>query len=217
LIDDLSQWDRPEPYRITPGHAEFRLTLRDDSAEKRLLSDGRQIGLISQDRYQKINEWIKRIDNEVHKLEKIKIQPNEQIRKKLEESGTGSLKKTISAIELLQRPSINYFDLKKFVGQNVELSLQNRDEIYNLEAEVKYKGYAEREQNRIKQTQFLEQIRLPLQLSDKRVHALSQKAKNAVFSSDFDDLSQAVRKNCVSRAELAILLTIFNETGLEIK
>jgi hypothetical protein len=56
-----------------------------------------------------------------------------------------------------------------------------------------------------------------LQLSDKRVHALSQKAKNAVFSSDFDDLSQAVRKNCVSRAELAILLTIFNETGLEIK
>ena len=213
LVDDLSQWDKPEPYRITPGHAEFRLTLRDDSAEKRLLGDGHKIGLVSHDRYNKIAEWIKRIENEVLSLEQVKIQPNLEVRKKLEETGTGSLKKTISAVELLQRPAINYLDLKSFISENNQLNLQNRDEIYNLEAEVKYKGYAEREKERIKQTQFLEKIRLPLQISDERLHALSEKARNAIFSSDFDDLNQAVRKNCVSRAELAILLTVFNDIG----
>ncbi|MGM0600754.1 MAG: tRNA uridine-5-carboxymethylaminomethyl(34) synthesis enzyme MnmG [Candidatus Rifleibacteriota bacterium] len=217
LVDDLSQWERPEPYRITPGHAEFRLTLRDDSAEKRLLSDGRKIGLVSEDRYNKICKWITRIENEVDKLKQIKIQPKEENRKKLEKSGTGSLKKTITAVELLQRPKINYFDLKTFFPNDAELSLQNRDEIYSLEAEIKYKGYADREQDRIKQTQFLEKIRLPLQISDERLHALSKKAREAIFSSNFDDLSQAVRKNCVSRAELAILLTIFNDSGFGIK
>jgi tRNA uridine 5-carboxymethylaminomethyl modification enzyme len=211
LVDDLSTWDKPEPYRITPGHAEFRLTLRDDSAERRLLEDGRKIGLVEKGRYEQIKLWVDRIENEIRRLEEVRIQPTEETRRRLQKTGTGDLKKTASAVDLLQRPSIGYSDLSELVSQNGSTLLEAPDEIYNLETEIRYRGYAERESERIAQTEYLEQIRLPLKMKDERLKGLSEKAREAIFSAKFDDLSQALRKNCVSKAELAILLTILNE------
>jgi tRNA uridine 5-carboxymethylaminomethyl modification enzyme len=213
LVDDLSTWDRPEPYRITPGHAEFRLTLRDDSAERRLLADGLQIGLVSQERFAEIKQWIDRIEAEVERLGQIKIQPTGEIRQKLAQTNTGDLKKTVSAAELLQRPAINYADIWQFVDNHENMRLNAEDEVACLETEIRYHGYAQRESERIQQTLLLEKIRLPIKLADDRLNALSDKASNALFSADFDDLNQAVRKNCVSRSELAILLQILSSEG----
>ncbi|GAB4281779.1 MAG: tRNA uridine-5-carboxymethylaminomethyl(34) synthesis enzyme MnmG [Candidatus Rifleibacteriota bacterium] len=207
LVDDLSIWEKPEPYRITPGHAEFRLTLRDDSAERRLIEDGRRIGLVSEERYRNIKLWMERIENEIERLREVRIQPDEETRNKLVETGTGDLKKTITAAELLQRPAISYKTLRDLFPDE-KFQLEASDEILCLETDIRYKGYVERENERIMQTQLLEKIRLPLSLSDDRLKALSDAARKTLFSDKFDDLNQAVRKNCLSRAELAILLAV---------
>ncbi len=210
LVDDLSTWEKPEPYRITPGHAEFRLKLRDDSAEKRLLNDAAAIGLVKSERLDAIRQWVSRIESEIARLSGIKIQPSGDTRTKLAETGTGDLKKTISATELLQRPSMNYQNLHGFFPEDQKLELHAPDEIFNLETEIRYQGYADREDQRIRQTELLEKIRLPLSLADDRLQALSSQARETIFSNRFDDLSQAVRKNCLSRGELAILLAVLN-------
>lgn len=222
LVDDLSTWEKPEPYRITPGHAEFRLKLRDDSAERRLLADAAKIGLISATRTAGIAEWVNRIESEIQRLSEVKIQPSDQNRSRLSETGTGDLKKPVSAVELMQRPGFGYENLERFQLDEFRPALTAADEIFNLETEIRYRGYADREAARIRQTEFLEKIRLPLKVCDPRLQVLSPVASDALFSAKFDDLSQAVRKNCLSRGELAILLAVLNlesdvanESGVE--
>jgi tRNA uridine 5-carboxymethylaminomethyl modification enzyme len=213
LIDDLSTWDKPEPYRITPGHAEFRLALRDDSAERRLIKDGKSIGLVDRRRYEAISLWIKKIIDEVERLENIKIQPTAEARAIFSQSNSGTLKKTATAAEILQRPSLNYQKLQDFLPENESLLLKNSDEIYCVETEIRYSGYARREQQRMNDAQVLEKIKLPLQIDDSRLKALDSNAREVLFSNKFDDLGQAVRKNCVSRSNLAILLQIVGNEG----
>lgn len=214
LVDDLSTWDKPEPYRITPAHAEFRLSLRDDSAERRLLQDGYTIGLVDDKRFNTINEWITRIENESERFEQLFVLPNSENRLKLLKTGTGDLKKPATASEILQRPGMKYNDVFKFFINQAEPShplLEEADEIYCLETDVKYRGYFQREAEKLKQTAFLEKIRLPLKNKDARLQVLPEHALQILFSDRYDDLSQVARKHCLSRGELAILLAILKQ------
>ncbi|MBU1107637.1 MAG: tRNA uridine-5-carboxymethylaminomethyl(34) synthesis enzyme MnmG [Candidatus Riflebacteria bacterium] len=211
LVDDLSTWQKPEPYRITPGHAEFRLTLRDDSAERRLTEDGYRIGLVNEARYRVISSWKMRIENELERLAALSLFPSGETREKLVQLGTGDLKKRVSGCEILQRPGISYSDVKNLLGENAETWLSAADEIYSIETEVKYSGYFEREAENIVQTRFLESIRLPLQILDQRLKVLSPQTIELLTSDKYDDLNQLVRKNCLSRSELAILLIVLQK------
>ena len=210
LVDDLSTWSRNEPYRITPGHAEFRLTLRDDSAERRLIEDGYKIGLVSKERYEKIFTWKKRIEDEIASMDNISLLPSTEAREIMAKTGTGDLKKPASGAELLQRPGMTYKSVIELLHKPSESCLTAPDEIYALETEIKYRGYADREQERIKQTAFLEQIRLPFEISDERIKIINKEALEIMNSERYDDLSQMVRMNHFSRSELAILLAILN-------
>ncbi|MDD2997823.1 MAG: hypothetical protein PHV05_02105, partial [Candidatus Riflebacteria bacterium] len=211
LVDDLSTWEKPEPYRITPGHAEFRLTLRDDSAERRLIADGYRIGLVNEARFSEIYAWSSRIENEIARMAELSLLPTGEIRERVLQYGTGALKKPASATEILQRPGIGYFEAMKLFGQSVENLLSATDEVYALETEIKYSGYFERESERIIQTSFLEKIRLPMDISDPRLRVLSPHALQLLASDKYDDLSQMVRKHCLSRSELAILLSVLGK------
>lgn len=211
LVDDLSTWEKPEPYRITPGHAEFRLTLRDDSAERRLIADGYKIGMVDENRFLKISAWANRINTEISRLDGLSLFPSEEMRERLIISGTGDLKKRVSAGEILQRPGISYRDVIALLGQTSSDPLDAEDEIICLETEIKYRGYFERELERIKQTEFLEKILLPVDVSDKRLQILPQALLDTLQTNKFDDLSQMVRKNCLSRSELAMLLAVLQQ------
>ncbi|PKL49746.1 MAG: tRNA uridine-5-carboxymethylaminomethyl(34) synthesis enzyme MnmG [Candidatus Riflebacteria bacterium HGW-Riflebacteria-2] len=215
LVDDLSIWQKPEPYRITPGHAEFRLTLRDDSAERRLMREGYGIGLVDEERFRKINEWTTRIEDELASLDGLSLFPSGEMREKLVSSGTGDLKKRVSACEILQRPGISYQDVRNLLGEEKKEWLSAADEIYSLETEIKYRGYFERESEKIARTKFLESIRLPLSVVDTRVSSLAPHIAELLLSDQFDDLNQLVRKNCLSRSELAILFTVLRQDSEE--
>ncbi len=211
LVDDLSTWEKPEPYRITPGHAEFRLTLRDDSAERRLTADGFRIGLVNQERYARIYEWSARIEKEIARMAGLSLLPSSEARERLALYNSGDLKKPASGNELLQRPGINYRETMELLRQPEESRLSAPDEIYAVETEIKYSGYAEREAEKIVQTSFLEKIHLPMDIIDPRLHALSAQAIQILISDRFDDLSQMVRKHCLSRTEIAILLSVLGD------
>ena len=210
LVDDLSTWSRNEPYRITPGHAEFRLTLRDDSAERRLIEDGYRIGLVSKERYDKIFTWKKRIEDEIASMDELSLLPSSEAREIMSKTGTGDLKKPASGAELLQRPGMTYKSVIELLHKVPESCLTAPDEIYALETEIKYRGYADRELERIKQTAFLETIRLPYKIEDERLKIINKEALEIMQSERYDDLSQMVRLNHFSRSELAILLAILN-------
>ena len=210
LVDDLSTWSRNEPYRITPGHAEYRLTLRDDSAERRLIEDGYRIGLVSKERYEKIYTWKKRIEDEIEALDTLSLLPNAEAREIMANTGTGELRKPASGAELLQRPGMNYKTVTELLHKAADSCLTASDEIYALETEIKYRGYADRELERIKQTAFLENIRLPLVISDERMRIINKEALEIMNSERYDDLSQMVRMNHFTKTELAVLLAVLN-------
>lgn len=210
LVDDLSTWSRNEPYRITPGHAEYRLTLRDDSAERRLIEDGYRIGLVSKERYEKIYTWKKRIEDEIEALDTLSLLPNAEAREIMANTGTGELRKPASGSELLQRPGMNYKTVTELLHKAADSCLTASDEIYALETEIKYRGYADRELERIKQTAFLENVRLPLVISDERMRFINHEALEIMNSERYDDLSQMVRMNHFSKSELAVLLAVLN-------
>ena len=215
LVDDLSTWSRNEPYRITPGHAEYRITLRDDSAERRLIEDGYRIGLVSKERYEKIVTWKKRIEDEIEALDTLSLLPNAEAREIMAKTGTGELRKPASGAELLQRPGMNYKTVTELLHKAADSCLTASDEIYALETEIKYRGYADRELERIKQTAFLESIRLPMEISDERMRIINKEALEIMNSERYDDLSQMVRMNHFSKSELAVLLAILNGEELE--
>ncbi len=215
LVDDLSTWEKPEPYRITPGHAEFRLTLRDDSAERRLAADGFRIGLVGQARYEAIYAWSARIEKEIARISEVSLLPSSEARERLARFNTGDLKKPASGAELLQRPGIGYLEVLELMNLPEQSGLQSPDEIYSLETEIKYRGYAEREAEKIVQTAFLEKIRLPMLIADPRLHAISEEAIRILASDKYDDLHQVVRKHCLSRTEIAILLSVLGDTSEE--
>jgi len=208
LVDDLATWDRPEPYRITPGHAEFRLSLRDDSTERRLSQEGRKIGLVSDKRFAPIQEWIGHIENELAWLASFEVFPTGEMRKKLINAGLGDLKKKVSALDILQRKGVDYTSLVDLLNLETELNLKENDEIYCLETEVKYCGYAERERDRMIQTEFFEKIRLPLEIDPSVFKSFSDDVINILTTDKYDDLSQLVRKKILSKAEIAILISI---------
>ncbi len=214
LVDDLSTWEKPEPYRITPGHAEFRLTLRDDSAERRLIADGYAIGLVNEQRFAVINGWAQRINQEIIRLDSLSLFPSEEMRARLVLSGTGDLKKKVSGCEILQRPGISYLEVINLLGQSDPENLLVEDEVYCLETEIKYRGYSERESERILQTAFLEKIHLPIDVSDKRLQILPRHLLDTLMTDKYDDLSQMVRKNCLSRSELAMLLAVLQKDSV---
>ncbi|MFZ2958528.1 MAG: tRNA uridine-5-carboxymethylaminomethyl(34) synthesis enzyme MnmG [Candidatus Ozemobacteraceae bacterium] len=207
LIDDLSGWDHPEPYRITPAHAEFRLNLREQTAEARLSELGYQCGLVSEERRNAIATWLGRITDEEQRLVHHAVAPSPSLRERLTATGTGDLKKQVSAFEILQRPGITYTDLPGLLGGEFTPALKNQDEIAFLETEAHYRGYADREREQMSQTRHLESLRLPLNIPEAVRGALSADTQKLVTGIEYDDLAQPSRKHCLSKGDLAILLS----------
>ncbi len=209
LADDLSLWDHPEPYRMTPANAEFRLSLREDSAEFRLFEAARHVGLASPETLAAMEDWAARITAEWQRLSEWRAAPTAELRAQLEAHGGGGLKKQISALELLSRPQISYQQLGQFLGADFSPGLESPDEIEYLENETRYRGYADRENDRMRETKLLESIRLPLSLQHPNLQILSESARQQIVNPHYEDLEQVHRQHCLSRSDLAILLSVF--------
>lgn len=210
LIDDLVTKDNFEPYRMMTSRAEYRLLLRQDNADIRLREKGYQVGLISREQYDAVLLKKELIKKEVERLKNVKIGAAKCNQEFLERHGSNTLKTGTNLAELLCRPELNYEILKEIDPERKELP---EDVICQVEIEIKYEGYIERQLRQVEQFKKIEKKRIPEELNYDDVPSLRLEARQKLKSFRPVCVGQASRISGVSPADISVLLVYLEQYG----
>jgi len=203
LIDDLVTRGTNEPYRMFTSRAEYRLSLREDNADLRLRESGRKVGLVKESEYKKVKDKKKRVKEEILRLKRLRITPQNFTNEKLKEWETEPLKRSISLEELLRRPQITYKKLKLISKEVRDFSPQ---EEFQIEVQVKYRGYIEREKREIQKFKNMEKVRIPPDFDFSRISGLSTEVKEKLLKFKPLSLGQASRISGITPSALSLLM-----------
>lgn len=207
LIDDLVTKENHEPYRMMTSRAEYRLLLRQDNADLRLTAIGHEIGLISDERYQKLNDKKRKIDEEIKRLQTATIGTTPQVQAFLEQHNSTLLKSGMTLEELLKRPEICYNDLKEIDTKQPELPEAVTQQV---EISIKYEGYIKRQLQQVEQFKKLEKKKLSLDFDYSQVPNLRKEAIQKLNEYQPASIGQASRISGVSPADISVLLVYLN-------
>ena len=200
LVDDLVSLGTKEPYRMFTSRAEFRLILREDNADTRLMPKGRELGLVEDRAWQEFKKSRAAVHKETQKLQRKTIKPQTKEAKKLEEETGEKIRSNKTAYELLKRPQINY---KNLVAGNKDLT---KNEIDKIEAEVKYEGYIKRQGREIEKLQRNENTPIPTNTSFLKITGLSSEVKQKLEEARPESIARASRLPGVTPAAISLLL-----------
>ncbi len=203
LIDDLVTKGCVEPYRMMTSRSEYRLILRQDNAPERLMDYGREIGLVSEERYEKYQQMMQKVTDETARIARTTIHVTDELNQMLTEKGTSPLTHGIKFIELLKRPQIGYNDIKPFDKFAPELSA---DIINKIEINIKYEGYIKTQQAQIKEMRRLENKLLPTDIDYKTISGLRLEAQEKLNKHKPLNIGQAGRISGVNPADVSVLL-----------
>lgn len=203
LIDDLVTKETNEPYRMMTSRAEYRLTLRQDNADLRLTKKGYELGLVREERYQRLLKKEKAVEYELKRLKDIKLNPTSEINQMLEELSTTYLKTQISLYDLIRRPELNYEMTSIFDPQRVDLPREIKAQV---EIQIKYEGYIKKQMIQVEQFKKLENKKLNQDLNYNLVKGLSNEAKDKLNRIKPDSVGQASRISGVSPSDINVLL-----------
>jgi len=203
LIDDLITKGTNEPYRMFTSRAEYRLVLREDNADLRLREIGYKIGLVSDEDYRKVLAKKEVIEEELERLKRTKIFPNEAINKKLKEWGTDSLSRPVSLEELLRRPQITYERLVALGKGKKDLS---PEVVFQVEVNVKYQGYIERQNREIEKFRRMEGMRIPVDMDFSKIPSLSLEVREKLSRFKPTSIGQASRISGITPAAVSTLM-----------
>ena len=207
LIDDLVTKENHEPYRMMTSRAEYRLLLRQDNADLRLTAIGHEIGLISDERYQKLNDKKRQINEEIKRLQTTTIGTTPQVQAFLEQHNSTLLKSGMTLEELLKRPEICYNDLKEIDIKRPELPEAVTQQV---EISIKYEGYIKRQLQQVEQFKKLEKKKLSLDFDYSQVPNLRKEAIQKLNEYQPASIGQASRISGVSPADVSVLLVYLN-------
>ena len=203
LIDDLVTKGTNEPYRMMTSRAEYRLYLRQDNADMRLTQKGYDIGLVSQERYDRFLKKKADVDAEIERLKNDRITPKE-INPILEERGIVGLNNGLSLYEFLKRPEINYSLLEEVgKGSDKDLSDEVKDQAVIM---IKYEGYISKQMKQIDQFRKLEKKKLNPDLDYDEIDGLRIEARQKLNAIKPTSIGQASRISGVSPADISVLL-----------
>ena len=203
LIDDLVTKGCSDPYRMMTSRSEYRLILRQDNADERLMEVGHKLGLITDEEYQALRDRIAKKEAEINRLETTTIAPSDEINVMLESKGTVPLKTGIKLAELIRRPQLTYSDIAPFDKGYNDLSDSIREKV---EVEIKYKGYIERQLSQIKEMKRLECKILPEDINYSDISGLRLEAVEKLEKVRPVNIGQASRISGVSPADISVLL-----------
>ena len=209
LIDDLVTKEIGEPYRMMTSRSEYRLLLRQDNADKRLTPLGREIGVVDNQRWEAYVEKQNAIDSEWKRLRSTRIQPSVEWDEALSEYDE-SLKNVVSLEELLRRPRVPYELIARMSSAPVVENTDSEPVVFSfgneLETEIKYAGYIERQINQVEQTEKLDGLKLPADVDYLSLNNLSKEAREKLNRIRPETVGQASRIGGVSPADLGVLL-----------
>ena len=213
LIDDLVTKESHEPYRMMTSRSEYRLLLRQDNADIRLSKIGYEVGLISEERYQRLLEKERQIDEEIDRLKNIHIGANSKVQEFLVRNGSTSLQTSANLAEIIRRPELNYDLTKELDEDRKELRKEVRDQV-NIN--IKYEGYIKRQESQVKQFKKLENKKIPVDIDYNNVNSLRIEAVQKLSKVRPSSIGQASRISGVSPADITVLL-VYLETYKEKK
>lgn len=203
LIDDLVTKENREPYRMMTSRAEYRLLLRQDNADIRLTKLGYEVGLIPEDRYQKLLKKEKEIAEEIRRVEHTNIGGTEKVQDFLTRHNSTTLKSGTTLGELIRRPELNYEILKEIDGKRPMLDWDVQEQV-NIE--IKYEGYIKRQKHQVEQFKKLENKKIPPEIDYDDVYSLRLEAKQKLKDYRPISVGQASRIAGVSPADISVLL-----------
>ncbi len=208
LIDDLVTKETHEPYRMMTSRAEYRLLLRQDNADLRLTKIGYEVGLISEERYQKLVEKERMISEETERLKSKMVGGNVKVQEFLAAHESTPLKTAVSMADLLMRPELDYQLLAEIDPDRTSLP---EDVTEQVEIELKYSGYIERQQRQVEQFKKTESRRIPENLDYDDVPSLRIEARQKLKKIRPENIGQASRISGVSPADISVLLVYLKQ------
>ena len=213
LIDDIVTKGTNEPYRMMTSRAEYRLLLRQDNSDLRLTEIGHEVGLISEERYQKFLIKKQQIEKEIERLENTTIKPTEKVNEFLQSHNSSPLTTGAKLAELLRRTELNYNDLKEIDLKRLDLPEEVTKEV---EIEVKYKGYIKLQEQQVEKFKKLEKKLLPQNIDYATIKGLRLEARQKLNKIKPNSVGQASRISGVSPADISVLL-IYLEQQNQVK
>ena len=208
LIDDIVTKGTNEPYRMMTSRAEYRLLLRQDNADLRLTEIGYQVGLISEERYQKFNQKKENIEKEIIRLKELTVKPTEEVNQVLRENGTSELATGTKMSELLKRTELDYEKLKSIDEERPDLTKQEKEEV---EIQIKYEGYIKMQEAQVEKFKKLESKILPENIDYESLSGISLEGRQKLNKFKPHSIGQASRISGVSPADIAVLLVFLQQ------
>ncbi|WP_449460842.1 tRNA uridine-5-carboxymethylaminomethyl(34) synthesis enzyme MnmG [Streptococcus suis] len=204
MIDDLVTKGTVEPYRLLTSRAEYRLILRHDNADMRLTEIGRQVGLVDDERWQVYQIHKNQFDNEMKRLESIKLKPIKETNEKVVAMGFKPLTDALTAKEFMRRPDVTYADAVAFIGPAAEDLDAKTIEL--IETEVKYEGYIAKALDQVEKMKRMEEKRIPADIDWDDIDSIATEARQKFKLISPETIGQASRISGVNPADISILM-----------
>ncbi|HEO4730874.1 TPA: tRNA uridine-5-carboxymethylaminomethyl(34) synthesis enzyme MnmG [Streptococcus agalactiae] len=204
MIDDLVTKGTLEPYRLLTSRAEYRLILRHDNADMRLTEIGYEIGLVDEERYAIFKKRQMQFENELERLDSIKLKPVSETNKRIQELGFKPLTDALTAKEFMRRPQITYAVATDFVGCADEPLDSKVIEL--LETEIKYEGYIKKALDKVAKMKRMEEKRIPPHIDWDDIDSIATEARQKFKKINPETLGQASRISGVNPADISILM-----------
>ena len=207
LIDDLVTKESHEPYRMMTSRAEYRLLLRQDNADQRLTEKGYEVGLISQERYDRLKEKERLIESEIERLKNAYVGTSEKVQELLESYESTPLNSGSSLAELIRRPELSYEAVTAIDVTRPELPKDLAAEVIEqVDISLKYDGYIQRQKRQVEQFKKMENKKIPEDMDYDAVNSLRIEAVQKLKEYRPVSIGQASRISGVSPADISVLL-----------
>ena len=203
LIDDIVTKGTNEPYRMMTSRAEYRLLLRQDNADLRLTQIGHEIGLISDERFNKFVIKKQNIEKEISRIKALIVKPTDEVNEFLEKNNSSTIKTGVKLADLLKRTELDYFKLAEIDKDRPKLTLQEQKEV---EIQVKYEGYIKMEEMQVEKFKSLENKKIPENIDFSTISGLRLEARQKLNKIRPISVGQASRISGVSPADISVLL-----------
>lgn len=206
LIDDLINKGTDEPYRMFTSRAEYRTLLRQDNADVRLTARGHLIGLASDERLTNVQNKIRQANELIEEIKIFKVNPND-VNEKLESFGTAALREKVSLWNLLRRPNVEIPHLRTLTEETEILFLKYSDEVLEqVEINVKYESYIEKEQLMVNKLQRLENLNIPIEFDYMKLKTISIEGRQKLTKIRPQTIGMASRISGVSVSDISVLM-----------